>query len=365
MSLLDRYTTREILSHLLGISAVVLGIFILRRFGLLLEEAADGSLPFLVVLHLLALRTLVALPSLAPAALYFAVLIALGRLHQDYEMRALEACGVAPRRLARPVLGLAVAAAIVIGVLACWARPLAGARFDTVKSEALAAVGLDRMVPGRFYELGGSQQVLFSERRSTDDPRVLEDVFVERHDPQGLVVMTARQAVDQREPHAEWRFLHLLDGYQYDIDEQGRVRDITQYERMTLRTPVAPPRPEEREERARSMTALWNSADRRDTAELQWRLAMPASAFLLVLAALPLGRVDPRHGRHGRLVVAMVLYVVYRQLLAAVQSAIEHGSVPAFPGLWAVHAAFLLLALALHLQADGRALAWRARPSTA
>jgi lipopolysaccharide export system permease protein len=113
------------------------------------------------------------------------------------------------------------------------------------------------------------------------------------------------------------------------------------------------------------MTALWNSGDRRDTAELQWRLAMPASAFLLVLAALPLGRVDPRHGRHGRLVVAMVLYVVYRQLLAAVQSAIEHGSVPAFPGLWAVHAAFLLLALALHVQADGRALAWWARPSTA
>jgi lipopolysaccharide export system permease protein len=368
MSLLDRYTTREIFSHLLGISAVVLGIFILRRFGLLLDEAADGSLPFLVVLHLLALRTLVALPSLAPAALYFAVLIALGRLHQDHEMRALEACGVAPGRLARPVLRLAAVASIVIGLLSCWARPLAGARFDAVKSEALAGVGLDRMLPGRFYELGGSGHVLFSDRRAADDARALEGVFVERRDPadpQGLIVLTARRAVDQREPHTDWRFLHLLDGYQYDIDDEGRVREITQYEQMTLRTPVAPPHPEEREERARSMTALWSSGDRRDTAELQWRLAMPASAFLLVLAALPLGRVDPRHGRHGRLVAAMAIYVVYRQLLAAVQSAIEHGSVSPFPGLWAVHAAFLLLAVALHVQADGRALAWRARPSTA
>lgn len=366
MSTLDRYTTREVLSHLAGISAVVLGIFVLRRFGLLLDEAADGSLPFFSVLHLLGLRTLVALPSLAPAALYFAVLVALGRLHQDYEMRALEACGVAPRRLARPVLALAAVAAVVIAVLSCWARPLAGARFDAVKGEALAGVGFDRMQPGRFYELpGGVEQVVFSERRSSGDPHVLEDVFVERRDPEGLVVLTARQAVEQREPGEEWRFLRLLDGYQYDIDGRGEVREITRYEQMTVRTAIAAPAPEEREERARSMSALWHSDDPREIAELQWRLAMPVSAFLLVLAALPLGRVDPRHGRHGRFVVALVVYVVYRQLLAAVQSGIESGSVSAFPGLWAVHLAFLVFALALNLQADGRVLAWRPRPSPA
>jgi lipopolysaccharide export system permease protein len=262
------------------------------------------------------------------------------------------------------VLGLALAAAVVIAGLSCWARPLAGARFDAVKGAALAGVGLDRMRPGRFYDLpGGPGQVVFSERRSTDDPRVLEDVFVERRDPDGLVVLTARRAVERREP--EWRFLSLLDGYQYDIDEQGQVQEITRYEQLTVRTPVAPPVAEEREERARSMTALWHSEDPRDRAELQWRLAMPVSAFLLVLAALPLGRVDPRHGRHGRFVVALVVYVVYRQLLAAVQSGIESGSVPPFPGLWAVHLAFLLIAGALYVQAHHPIVAWRARPSTA
>lgn len=366
MSLLARYTAREVLSHLAGISAVVLGIFVLRRFGMLLDEAADGSLSLLVVLHLLGLRTVVALPSLAPAALYFAVLIALGRLHQDYEMRALEACGVAPRRVERPVLGLALGAAVVIAALAFWARPLAGARFDAVKGEALAEAGLDRMRPGRFYELpGGPERVVFSERRSADNPRVLEDVFVQRRDPEGLVVLTARRALEQHEPRAGSRLLRLLDGYQYDIDEKGRVREITRYEEMTVRTPVGAPQPEEREERARSMTALWRSADPRDAAELQWRLAMPVSAVLLVLAALPLGRVDPRHGRHGRFVVALAVYIVYRQLLAAAQSWVEDGAVPAFPGLWAVHLAFLLVAVAWRFQAERRPLVWRARPRMA
>lgn len=363
MSLLSRYTTREVLSHLGGVSVVVLGIFVLRRFGLLLEEAADGSLPFPVVLHLLALRTIVALPSLAPAAVYFAVLVALGRLHQDHEMRALEACGVAPRRIERPVLGLALAAAAGIALLSCWARPLAGAGFDAVKAAALAGVGFDRMQPGRFYELpGDAEQVVFSEKRTAAEPRALENVFIQRRDRDGLAVITARRAVEQRDSHGEWRFLHMLDGYQYDMDQNGYVREITRYEELTLRAPVAGIPREEGAARARGTFALWRSDDPRDAAELQWRLAMPVSAILLVLAAVPLGRIDPRHGRHGRFVAGLVVYIVYRQLLGVVQTWIEGRTVPVFPGLWAVHLGFLLLVVAWRVQTEGGLLAWRGRP---
>jgi lipopolysaccharide export system permease protein len=361
VSLVARYTAREVLSHLAGISAVVLGIFILRRFGLLLDEAADGSLPLSVVLHLLGLRTVVALPSLAPAALYFSVLVALGRLHQDHEMRALEACGVSPRRVERAVLGLALGVAVGIALLSCWARPLAATRFDAVRHDAHAAAGIDRMHPGRFYELPGEvEQVVLAGGRAADDPRALENVFVQRRDAEGVVVLTARRAVEQRGAAA--RFLRMVDGYQYDIDPQGQVREITRYEEMTLRTQVAEAPLDAGEERARSTSALWRSHDRRDLAELQWRLAMPVSAVLLVLAAFPLGRVDPRHGRHGRLVIGLVVYVVYRQLLGATQSWIESGALPAFPGLWGVHLAFLLVTFAWRAHAEGGARAWLGRP---
>jgi lipopolysaccharide export system permease protein len=360
MSLVTRYTTREVLSHLAGISAVVLGIFVLRRFGMLLDEAADGSLPLAVVVHLLFLRTVVALPSLMPAAVYFAVLVALGRLHQDHEMRALEACGVAPRRVERAILALGLVAAVAIGVLSLWARPAAGVRFDAVKRDALAASGLDRMRPGQFYDLPGEmEQVVLAEGRAADDPGALENVFVQRRDAHGVVVLTARRAVEQR--GADVRFLRMVDGYEYDIDPRGYVREITRYGEMTLRTRTSGPAPDEGAERARSTAELWRSEDRRDRAELQWRLAMPVSTFLLLLAAFPLGRVDPRQGRHGRLVVGLAVYVVYRQLLGATQSWIETGAVPVLPGLWAVHAAFLVLTVAWRVWAEDGGFGWMGR----
>ena len=40
-----------------------------------------------------------ALPSLLPAGLYIATLLALGRLSDDNEMTALGACGVSPSRI--------------------------------------------------------------------------------------------------------------------------------------------------------------------------------------------------------------------------------------------------------------------------
>jgi lipopolysaccharide export LptBFGC system permease protein LptF len=64
MSVLARYTTREILLHAGGIFVVVLAVFLLGRFSKLLGDASEGALPLATILALLALRTLMALPSL-------------------------------------------------------------------------------------------------------------------------------------------------------------------------------------------------------------------------------------------------------------------------------------------------------------
>ena len=79
---------------------------------------------------------------------------------------------------------------------------------------------------------------------------------------------------------------------------------------------------------------------------------MPIATILLCLLAVPLGRTDPRRGRAARVVVAALLYVVYRTLLGTAKSWVADGILPPTPGLWVVHGVCLLLVLAL---------AWRQR----
>jgi lipopolysaccharide export system permease protein len=62
---------------------------------------------------------------------------------------------------------------------------------------------------------------------------------------------------------------------------------------------------------------------------------------------VPLARTDPRRGRAARVFLAALLYVAYRTLLATARSWVADGVLPAAPGLWLVHGACLLTALAL------------------
>jgi lipopolysaccharide export system permease protein len=76
-------------------------------------------------------------------------------------------------------------------------------------------------------------------------------------------------------------------------------------------------------------------------AEIQWRLAMPISAFILVLLAIPLSFVDPRSGRSANLMMAVMIYIIYNNLLSIMQAWVGQGKINPLVGLWPVHLFFL------------------------
>ena len=349
--LLDRYVAREVTSHALGGFAVVLAIFVVSRASTLLSDAAVGSLPGRVVTSLLVLRTVMALPSLLPAVLYLGVLLAMNRLSRDRELQAMAAVGVTPGRFARAVLGCALCAAVVIGVLSFIGRPWAAARFNDVRERAIAEAGLGKLTPGIFYELQtAAREVLFAESRSATDPDRLENVFVQRRDTSGMTVFSARRAVETRDATAGTRMLILEDGYQYDLSLEGDRRTVTQFERFAMRVPIAQSAPDLAIEKSLSLGALFAAHNSEARAELQWRSAMPVSTVLLCLLAIPLGYVDPREGRAGRVVAAALFYVAYRTLLGTARSWVADGLLPPVPGLWLVHGACFAVVLVLGRQ---------------
>ena len=93
--------------------------------------------------------------------------------------------------------------------------------------------------------------------------------------------------------------------------------------------------------------ALLSSSDPRDIAELQWRLAMPVSVIVLLLLAVPLCKSSPRQGRYGRLVVAILLFVIYYNLLATAKYWVGEGKGLTAIGLWWVPVLPVLLTMIL------------------
>ena len=345
MSTLSRYVMKETASHATAGLLVVLGVFLVTRLSTLLNDAAVGSLPGGVVLELLALRTVMALPSLLPAVLYLGVLLGLSRLARDAEIVAVQACGIAPSRLHAAVLVLAVGAAGGIAVLSFAVRPWAAARFNAVRDRAVAQSGLENLTPGTFVEVDTEQHdVLFAESRSPSDPQQLENVFVQQRTERGITIFIAKYAVESRDQAAGFRFLTLFDGVSYDLSDSEH-QEITRYAQFTLRAPIPAPEPDLGPEKTLSVWALLDNDDLKVQAELQWRCAMPVSALLLALLAIPLTPTEPRRGRYANLLPAVLLYIVYRSLLGTARNWVAAGTLPPLPGVWLVHMVCLLLTL--------------------
>ena len=81
-----------------------------------------------------------------------------------------------------------------------------------------------------------------------------------------------------------------------------------------------------------------------------WRFGIPVSAFVLVLMAIPMSFVNPRAGRSINLLIALLTYIVYSNLLSVSVARVSQGRMDFTLGSWLVHAAMVLLLVFMFAQ---------------
>ena len=348
--IIQRYILREITQTWAVVTVVLLLILLAARFARYIGEAAAGELPPEAVFQLIGLTAVQYLTILVPVALFLAIILALGRLNADNEMSAMEACGAGLRDYIQPVLLLAFPVALVLAWLAFDLSPQAARYAAQVQAEAEQAATFGMIEAGRFRGFDRGRGVFYA--REVRDGE-LRDVFVrargEADDEDTEIVITAKRAELVREETGA-RVLLLHDGYRYHGEPGEAAYQEIQFERHGMR--YQPPPVELAHRRhTRPTLELWESQWVQDHAELHWRMAMPVSVLLLALLAIPLSRAAPRQGRSWGVLLGILVYLVYSNLLGVGQAWIERERMPLELGLWWVHALLgvvVILALARH-----------------
>ncbi|MBI1963795.1 MAG: LPS export ABC transporter permease LptF [Candidatus Rokubacteria bacterium] len=339
--IIDRYLLREIVKPLGGVCAVLVAVFVGYTLARYLTDAVDGLLPARTVLALVLLRTVVAIEVLLPITLFLSIVMALGRLHSDYEMIALSASGVHPGRVAKVVLGLAGLTAVVAAALSLFVRPWAYDQSYRLRARAAMEMDVAGLEAGRFFERRRGTQVVFVERYDRPSGR-MEGVFLHEEDEDTVRVTYTRQAFERFDAPNARRVLVALDGRSYRI-RLGEGRDrVLRFERVELALKEENVTPEYRR-KAAPTAELARSSDRNDLAELQWRLTVPVSTVLLGLLGMQLSRTAPRRGKNARFGAAVLVYAVYYNAKALAKTLVGNGTVGLVPGLLWVDA--LLAAL--------------------
>ena len=100
--------------------------------------------------------------------------------------------------------------------------------------------------------------------------------------------------------------------------------------------------------KAASTSALMQSDQPRDIAELQWRLSRPLATILLALIAVPFSRTAPRQAKGDKTYyVAALVFAIYYILNGLAQTWVEQGAIGGMPGVWWLYLVMLLFAITL------------------
>ncbi|WP_435628273.1 LPS export ABC transporter permease LptF [Candidatus Ferrigenium straubiae] len=339
--LFQRALIGELASNGLLVFAVLLGIVVISQLIRLLGEAVSGLIAVDGVLALLGFSAMNYLPVLLSISLFVSIILTLSRCYRDSEMVVWFCCGAGLGRWIRPVMLYALPVVGVIALLSLVLSPWALQKADEFKKKLESRDDVAAATPGSFRESKQADRVYFVENMYPGSNRV-SNVFVRSEQNGKLGTMVARQGVQETLPNGD-RFLVLLNGTRYEGVPGQRDYSIVEFERYAIRIDSAPPKLAEPWARTMPTVELWRNRTTWDIAELEWRVGLPISALILALLAIPLGHVNPRAGRSLNLVLAIVLYMLYNNMISVTNAWVGQGKLSPGVGLWGIHTVMLVI----------------------
>lgn len=348
-----RYLLKEVAKTQLAVFLVIMTIFISNKFVRVLDDASEGGIPGHLVMTFIGLK----IPDLAgmilPLSFFLGVLLAYGRIYAENEMTVLHACGVSEWYVVRVTLILGFVTAMITGMFTLYLSPMAAEYEYQIKEQIAADSGLSSLIAGRFQTTGNKKAVVFIHEKNRQD-NTFEKVFVaqlpDKDQPNASVIdssLVYAQNGQVVEEDSGTQRLILSEGTRYQNDIENKQFRQVAFDKYYIQIQDQKVAHKRRKLSAIPTAELFQETTAEASAESQWRIAFPLACIIMTLVAVPLSVVNPRQGKFGKMLPALLLFLSYFLLLTAIRSGIEKGTVPQLVGLWPVHLIVLILGTSL------------------
>jgi len=340
--ILQRSLRRELAYTAGAVFMVLLTIILTTMMIRIVGFAAQGEIDPRDVVVLIALTMIGYLGVIMIGTMFVSILFVLTRWYRDSEMVVWFASGVSLTSLIRPIATFAVPIIVLIAFFSFVAWPWSNAQRDLLRDRFQQRDDVSLLAAGQFRESATSHRVFFVEKISGDAMHV-QNVFVTGTDEGKLSVIVSHMGHVETGPNGD-RYIVLENGRRYDGTPDQPDFRVMEFQRYGVKieskqvvnapTPASTPTLE-----------LIHNPTRANLAELAWRTGLPITAVVLMLLAIPLSYQNPRRSRTVNLVLAVLIYLTYSNLLNLMQAWIEQGKLPFALGLVGLHIVAGLIAV--------------------
>lgn len=322
MSILDKYLVRHALIATLFTTAVVTAVIWLTQALRLLELVLDRGAPVSVLLWMLLLTVPTFFSVVLPLGLTLAVLFTLYKFSMDSELVVMRSSGLSNPRLAKPLLGLAIAGVLTGYIVAFAISPAANRELSRQEFLVKNDYALVLLRDGMFNKLGDNITVYVRERINNNELRGI--LMHDASKPEHTDTLIADRGILVGGTEAGSARVVLLNGIRHERDNKtGRISELT-FRQYAIDLAQFGKDYQERWQQPRErglMGLLTEDKFSKDPvvlgrlkAELHSRIASPLLAFSFVLFALAIiltARIG-RQGAAGSLIIAAIVIVLWQ-----------------------------------------------------
>ena len=339
-----RYLAKEVFITLFALTIILMFILVSNQLVGYLNRAASGRIPGILVMQILCLEMPNLLTLLLPLGFYVSVLLAYGRLYSENEMLVFQACGFSTARILAYTLLMGAVVSVFVAVMVYLNPSIADQRAKLLQTSGMKAF-IQMLSPQRFQVLP-KQQVLYIDQINRAHTKAQGLFLAQRNanpgpsQPWQWQVVAAHDLVFAKKPGAQDE-IQMHHGRVYRMTPGSLEAQYGTFEKAN----VTIPKPElatQTDLRTLSFTNLWRHRKQNLAmdAELQWRFSIILMSLVLAVIAVPLSRVRPRSGRYAKILPAILVFLVYTNVLFIWREKLAWGA-------WSTHANMLYVHLGM------------------
>lgn len=342
----QRALQRELVSTAGAVFTTLFTITITVMLIRILGQAAGGKVASQDVIELIGFEGLKLLPVILILTGFISVLLVVTRSYQDSEMVVWFTSGLSLSRWVSPVLKFGIPIIVLTSLLSFLVTPWAIRQSAEFRERFEKREDISKVSPGKFQESSSADRVFFVEGVSGDATRV-KNIFVNTSKDNRTSVVVAKEGMIELNRRGD-KFLVMQKGRRYDgVPNQSdfEVMEFERYSVLVARQSQA--LVGDKSAASLSTPALIADPNKFNLGELLWRCALPLMALFLMLLAIPLSFVNPRAGRSANLLIALLLFVVYSNMVSVFQAMVVQGKLPFAIAWWPIHALAALMVVLL------------------
>ncbi|HEX2531988.1 MAG TPA: LPS export ABC transporter permease LptF [Burkholderiaceae bacterium] len=332
----ERALRRELVSTAGAVFTTIFTITITVMLIRVLGQAAGGKVGSQDVVELIGFEGLKLLPVILILTGFISVLLVVTRSYQDSEMVVWFSSGLSLSRWIKPVLEFGLPIIILTSVLSFAVTPWAIRQSAEFRERFQKREDISKVSPGKFQESSSRDRVFFVEGISGDATRV-RNIFVNTVSDNRTSIVVANEGTIGINDRGD-KYLVMEKGRRYDGVPNQSDFEMMEFDRYSVlvarqsetlvgtKSPASLPTP-----------VLLANMNNFNLAELLWRSALPLMALLLMLLAIPLSFVNPRAGRSANLLIALLLFIIYSNMVSVFQAAVVQDRLSFAVAWWPIH----------------------------